>query len=336
MNIFRKILFLILPLLTALGLFSGCHRSEGYHSVGGLVWSTSYHIIYKGPAELEDSIKSVLDEVGHSLSVFEPESVVSLANSQKESEVDDHFVKIFMISQKVHRLSGGMFDPTIAPLIDAWGFGKGHQPTMDTLRIDSLMNLTGLDKCSLQEKRLIKEHPGLRFNFSAVAKGYGCDAVGEMFKRNGVRNYMVEIGGEVKTAGLSPQQRKWRIGVESPSNYTIKDSLPGRPPKPEFAEFVSISGEGVATSSNLRNIHNLNSQQTGHIISPKTGYPVKAEIESATVVAKSCAEADALATASIAMPLKEAEAMIQEANVGALLMTADTVIRINWEPYLTK
>ena len=171
------------------------------------------------------------------------------------------------------------------------GFGKGHKPTADTLRIDSLLALTGVGHTYIKDDVIHKDNRSISFNFSAIAKGYGCDATAEMLKRNGVENFLVEIGGEIRCSGVNSKGRKWNISIDRP----LKD-LHGT--RHASQEVITVSGCGVATSGNYRNFHNgTDGHSFGHTIDPFTGRPAKTDILSATVVAPTATEADAYATA---------------------------------------
>ena len=313
-------------ILAGILFLTTCGKKEGYHSVRGGVWSTSYHITFRGPAQLEDSIEAVLKDVGRSLSPFDSLSLVSKVNRQKETDIDIHFKKVYDISKKINELSGGAFDPTLAPLIRTWGFGQGHTPTADTLRLDSIARFIGLSKTRMEGNRLIKENKNVEFNFSAVAKGYGCDAIGAMFRRNSVKDYLIEIGGEVLASGKSPRQSEWRVGIESPDNYTGAGT--GRM---EYLDFITLKNEGIATSSNLRNSQVVNGRRRGHIMSVNMMAPVETDVLSATVIAKSCGTADALATAAIVCGAQQGCELLRRAKARGMLVTADSIIYIDWK-----
>lgn len=311
----------LLVALLSLTFAYGCNR-ERYNSVDGVVWNTTYHIVYEGVPELKDSVLHVLDSVGASLNFFSRSSALSKINAASDSTpVDIHFRRVYAMSQKINRASDGMFDPTLTPLINAWGFGKGHTPTADTLRIDSLLLATGLNRTSLHGNVLVKQHPDITFNFSAVAKGYGCDCVAAMLRRNGVKNFLVEIGGEIVTAGVNPELSLWNISIDSPlmdSVNAIHDSH----------AIISITNKGMATSGNYRNFHSSKNKGAyfGHTISPRTGRPVKTDILSATIVAPNAMEADAVATACMAIGSVEAMEMCRNLGVDAYLILSDTVV----------
>ncbi|MCH5227184.1 MAG: FAD:protein FMN transferase [Muribaculaceae bacterium] len=282
-----------------------------------MIWNTLYHITYKGDPNLKDSILPVLNEVGASLSVFDPHSLVSALNKGREVEADIHLIKVFDASIDINRLSKGKFDPTVSPLVDAWGFGSGHTPSSDTLAIDSIMDFIGITKTYRKGNIIYKEDERTKFNFSAIAKGYGCDAVGEMFRRNGVKDYMVEIGGELALSGHSPSGSNWRIAVDAPQE--------GNNPGEETVLILSLTDMGIATSGNYRNFREDGGIKTAHTISPETGRPILSEILSATVLAPTCMEADALATACMAGNAEEAKSLIKESHTESMLIFADSI-----------
>lgn len=199
MNKTVKFAFVLLTMFIITGL-SSCGKSE-YRGDEGVVWHTSYHITYKADRNMSDSILAVLNRVGDSMNVFDPASLASRVNAADSIAVNSDYIRVYDMSVKVNALSEGAFDPTLGPLITAWGFGKGHQATADTLRIDSLLSIVGIGRTHISDGILYKEDRRIEFNFSAVAKGYGCDRVGEMLGASGVGDYLVEIGGEIACAG---------------------------------------------------------------------------------------------------------------------------------------
>ena len=299
------------------GLVSSCSKSGGYVKSEGMIWNTVYHITYKGDTDLQDSIFYIFDKVGKSLSVFDKNSLVTQLNTSDKIIADEFLIAVYDRSKEINEKSGGYFDPTVSPLIDAWGFGKGHTVTKDTLAIDSILNFIGIQKTHRTGEWIVKEDVRTKFNFSAIAKGYGCDAVGAMFKRNGVENFMVEIGGELSLSGKSPKGKKWNIAIDAP--------VEGKNPGEETSMVLSLTDVGVATSGNYRNFREEGGVKTAHTISPLTGRPVIGEILSATVVAPDCMEADGIATACMAGSVKDAKALLENAGVEALLIMPDTL-----------
>lgn len=298
-------------------------RHTDYRREEGIVWNTTYHITYQGEAVLRDSVLRVLDEVGRCFNVFDTTSLVSRVNTSDSLEVSPIFIKVYRLSEKICDASGGLFDPTLSPLISAWGFGPGHEFTPDTAAVDSVLEFVGLHKTRLNRNYIIKEDSRTQFNFSAAAKGFACDMVGEMFHRNGVLNYLVEIGGEIAASGKSPSGGKWKISIDTPTvnpDKVTHDSF----------EVVQFTDAGMATSGNYRNIKHTENGNVAHTISAVTGRPVQTDVISATVLAPTCAEADAAATACMASGSKAAIQMLNKLNLqGFLILSDSTVVATN-------
>lgn len=306
-----------LSILIAL-MTTACDSQKPFRTVQGMVWNTMYHITYASNVSLDDSIQAVMKQVDNSLSVFNDSSLVSLINRTDSIPVDSLFKRVFLESQAINRISSGAFDPTVGPLIELWGFGKNkkvdHTPSQQ--EIDSVMESVGIDRCAIEEGRIIKKSPSTKFNFSAIAKGYGCDLIGDMMRRNGVKNYMIEIGGEIALSGKSPHGGSWRIMVDAPIQNN--DSVVH-----EQMAIIEVDSCGIATSGNYRNYHVIDGTAMGHSIDPFNGRPAITTILSATVIAPQCLTADALATACMIMPLDSAMAMIEKTpGAAALFVTA--------------
>lgn len=298
-------------------LLSGCARKADYRSADGVVWNTTYHIVWSGPQSLTDSILHTLDEVGSVLSVFDENSQVSRVNADSAVRVSPMFVEVYETSVRINEETGGKFDPTLAPLIQAWGFGKGHECSSDTARIGELLMRVGIKRTHLEGDTLVKERRDISFNFSAIAKGYGCDAVARMFDRNGVSDYLVEIGGEIRAAGVSPRDASWRVSIDKPSIQ------PGAPVH-DSQSVIEITDCGVATSGNYRNFHSQNGSRFGHTIDPTTGRPVATDVISATVVAPTAMEADAYATACMVLGSQASMKLAGERNLAVMLILNDS------------
>lgn len=312
-----KALSLIFILAIAAGIITGCDGMASYRKCEGAVWATSYHITYRSDRNLDDSIMSVMRMVENSLSPFSDSSLVSRINRGETDVADSLFCRVFLVSQDINRRSGGVFDPTVAPLVNLWGFGyrnNGGEPT--AAQIDSARALVGIQQCHLNGNRVVKRGVLTEFDFSAITKGYGCDIIGEMLQRNGCSDFLIEIGGEVVASGSNLQGEKWRIMVDAPveSDTAVVHSR---------LAVIAVTDCGVATSGNYRNYRNTGSGKVWHTISPLTGYPARSETLSATVVAKDAMTADALATACMAMPVDSALAMIKTMpGTEALIVTA--------------
>jgi len=314
---FIYILLLVGLLSVAASSCDGVKR-ERHHD--GAVWNTTFHITYIGGDDLSDSVSSILADVEKSLSMFDKTSLVSRVNASPSGTVtaDTLLKRIIGVSRRINLISGGAFDPTVAPLVDIWGFGtSGPLPEPpSSSRLDSVLALVGMADCYVDptDGRVVKKHDATRFDFSAIAKGMACDLIGEMFTRNGCDDYMVEIGGEVFTRGLNPRRHPWRIMIDAPVE---SDSL-------EIHECMAViepGDAGVATSGNYRNYRDTDNGRIGHTINPLSGIPARSSMLSATVVAPSCMIADAMATACMAMePLTAAAMMDGQHGIGAMLV----------------
>ena len=298
---------LIIPLISAFFfVFTSCHRE--FYQNSGYTWGTTYRIVYSSDRNLGDSITSVLALVDSTLSVFHPGSEINRLNAGSDEIVSLHVRRVFGCARHVNALSGGAFDPTVGPLVDLWGFGPGKQHNNPSPEeISRALRAVGIDSCSIgQNGRMCRKSPDTRFNFSALAKGYGVDLVAGMLRRNGVEDYMVEIGGEIALAGHSPRGTAWRIQVDAPVRTDNPDSLH------TCMEVLELGPEPIAlaTSGNYRNYRTVGDTVVGHTIDPRTGYPARAGARSVTVMARDCMTADALATAAMAMCPDSAEVML--------------------------
>lgn len=312
-------LFIILFLIATSCSNGRKEKTETYNFSEGMIWNTTYHLTYQGPAALEDSARRELERVGKSLNVFDTTSLVSRVNREDSVKVNDDFIKVYVMSRRVNSISDGKFDPTLGPLITAWGFGPGHKATADTARIDSILLHCGIEKTRLSHDALVKDDPRISFNFSAIAKGYGCDCVAEMFRRNGVTNFLVEIGGEIMTSGKSPSGGDWKVSVDRPIFAASADSR-------ESQEVIAFTDKGMATSGNYRNFHKDGDKVYGHTISATTGRPVATDVISATVVAPSAMQADALATAFMAAGSAASQEMNRKLRLPVMLVLSDSTV----------
>ena len=305
-----------------------CGNSNSWQKEQGMIWNTVWHVTYKGPSGAMAVAMDSLKSVESSVSAFDDSSLIAQINRSEKGPVDGHLINVYEMSRKINRMSGGLFDPTLSPLIKAWGFGKGHTPTADTARIETILTYVGIDKTRIENDTLYKSSPEMAFNFSAIAKGYGVDVAASTLMDQGCTDLMMEIGGEVVCRGLNPEGRKWRIMIETPDEEYLKEVFKYEK-EPSFSDqlIVELSDEALATSGNYRNYHSQSGQTFGHTISAVTGRPVKTDILSASVIAPSCMEADALATACMAMGSEAAMEMLDDAGLaGAFILYSGEVI----------
>lgn len=314
---------IFIGVIMAVGLLSaGCggHRQGPvYTTIEGSVWHTTMRITYSDERNLEDSVVAVASRVEASLSPFMAESRISLINRNENMTADGYIATVLAESQRVNRLSGGAFDPTVAPLVNLWGFGyeKGvDEPSQ--AEIDSCLQLVGIGECRIDAGHMVKKSVGTQFNFSAITKGFGIDRIADMLRGEGVDNYMVEIGGEIALRGVNARGEMWHIQIDAPSSGAAGH---------ERLWVIALTDCCVATSGNYRNYRDTEHGRVGHTISPLTGLPVMGEVVSATVIAPTTMTADALATSLMAMDAASGMAMIEgEPGVEALLVVDDGAI----------
>lgn len=310
-----KRIALILPLISALFLISAS-CSDKYFTNDGCTWGTTYHIVYRSHVNLADSVEAVMSHIDGSLSLFNPESALSAVNCGLTDSVDADFVRVFACAARVHALSGGMFDPTVAPVADLWGFGPaGDVLAPDSAALASALKRVGLGSCRVENGMIVRADSLTSFDFSALAKGYGVDCIAEMLERNGCADYMVEVGGEIVAAGRNPSGKAWRIQIDAPvaevhSRFDVVELGPAR--------------MALASSGNYRNFRvDSLGVRYGHTISPLDGRPVRTATLAATVSAADCMTADALATAAMCVAPDSALTMLAEAGARGLLILAD-------------
>lgn len=272
----------------------------------GAVFGTIYHTTYLSEKDLHEEIKAALAEVDSSLSMFNKESTLSKVNRNESMQSDSMLNVVFALAQKVSEATDGAFDVTVAPLVNAWGFGYKNGALPDSAQVDSLKALVGWKRVTIENGKVTKDDPRMVMDFSAIAKGFGCDVVANVMRRHGVKNFMVEIGGEVVVEGMNPSKRPWRVGVNKP----IEDSTCVNN---ELEDVLELTNVAMATSGNYRNYYvTEDGRKLAHTIDPKSGRPVQHSVLSATVLAPTCAEADAFATSFMVMGLERLKEVLKK------------------------
>ena len=292
-------------------------RSTPYQHDKGQVFGTFYHITYQNDTSLNNDILAELAKVDSALSMFNDKSIISRINRGEDVKTNEMFDTVFNLAENIADNTNGAFDITVAPLVNAWGFGfkTGNPPTKAA--IDSLRSIVGYKKVALRNNRITKTDPRVMLDCSAIAKGYGCDVVAHLLQRHGIENYMVEIGGEVVTHGISEKRLPWKIGVTKPTDDSLAVDK-------ELQTVLNVKNMAMATSGNYRNFYYKNGKKYAQTIDPKTGYPVQHHILSVTVLAKHCAEADAYATSFMVMGLDGAKKTLENhPELMAYLIYAD-------------
>lgn len=277
-------------------------KQAPYQTDQGLVFGTMYKITYQSDNNLKTEIEAELKKVDFSLSPFNKNSVITHINDNTNMIPDSLFMDVFNLSKQISKETQGAFDITVAPLVNAWGFGFKTSEFPDSSMIDSLRQLIGIDKVYFDGKQIIKKDPQIMLDCSSIAKGFGVDQVARLFERKGVKNYMIDIGGELVMKGENPSMETWRIGINKP----VDDSLAVNQ---ELQTVLEVSNVGLATSGNYRNFYYKDGKKYAHTIDPRTGYPIQHNILSATVIAADCATADAYATSFMVLGLDSAKAI---------------------------
>ncbi|MBO4673259.1 MAG: FAD:protein FMN transferase [Bacteroidaceae bacterium] len=269
----------------------------------GSVFGTFYHLTYQADKSLQAGVDATLQQVDMSLSPFNKESVISAINNNTNMETDAMFTEVFTLAQEVSAATDGAFDITVAPLVNLWGFGFKNMDNVSQEKVDSLLPYVGYTKVKLVEGKIVKQCPETMLDCSAIAKGYGVDAVGKYLESQGVKNYMVEIGGEVRVRGSNPKGALWHVGINKPDDDPTNLNN-------EIEEVLQITQRSMATSGNYRNFYEKDGKKYAHTIDPRTGYPVQHSILSSTVLAEDCATADAYATSFMVLGLDKAKAVL--------------------------
>lgn len=291
-----------LPFLVVLivGTVLILRKQAPYQTDQGIVFGTIYKITYQSEENLKDEIEAELKKVDNSLSPFNKASVITHINENTDLTADSLFTEVFLLAKQISQETHGAFDITVAPLVNAWGFGFKNAAQVDSIMIDSLNQFVGIDKVELIDGKVVKKDPRLMLDCSAIAKGYGVDCVARLLDSKGIRNYMIDIGGELVMKGENPKMETWSIGVNKP----IDDSLSVNQ---EIQAVLKLTNVGLATSGNYRNFYYKGGKKYAHTIDPRTGYPIQHNILSATVVAPDCATADAYATSFMVLGLDSAK-----------------------------
>ena len=286
----KKKLLWQLPFLTLLVvgtiLIVRQQQSIPYQHDKGFVFGTDYSVTYQCEKNLKQEIEAELQKVDGEFSMFNDTSTVARINRGEKVVESAMYREVYELAQTVNRETDGAFDITVAPLVNAWGFGFKNEQMPTRQQVDSLLKIRN------------------QYDFSAIAKGYGSDVVARLLRSHGVQNFMVEIGGEVVTQGISEKRLPWKIGVTKPTDDSL--SVSG-----ELQTVLNVTDIAMATSGNYRNFYYRDGKKYAHTIDPKTGYPVQHSLLSATVLAKNCAVADAYATSFMVMGMERAKTVLE-------------------------
>jgi thiamine biosynthesis lipoprotein len=293
--------------LFAIGIAAGCARTGEIEQFDGNTWGTTYHVTYVSAGDdsrrTAHAAQELLTDINQSLSLFIDTSVISRVNASMDTTewqpVDVHFAKVFRAARLAYDDTGGALNPAVGPLVNAWGFGPdGPTALPDDTTIKSLRALASFDAFDLRESppAVRKRLAGAQLDFNAIAEGYAVDAIGAMLEQAGIKNYVIELSGEVRARGKRPDGSPWRVGIEKPS---VKGS------DREIQTVVSLNNAGLATSGNYRKRRTQDGKTVAHIVNPRTGYPALNSLMSVSVLAADAMTANSYSTAFVVMGLDE-------------------------------
>jgi len=312
-----------LSILTLLVFFiTGCKqpKKSEYIHIEGVAQGTTYHMTYESAdgKNYHSEIDSILRDFDKAVSVYIPKSVISRINNNESGvEVSAYFEDVFKRSQEISQLTDGAFDVTVAPLVEAWGFGMKKQQPLDSNQVDSLKSIIGYKRVRLQGKQLVKDDQRMALTFDAIAQGYSVDVISKYLESKGITTYLVEIGGEVFAKGVNAKGEQWKIGIDKPQDNSDETNR-------ELQAVVHLSGKALATSGSYRKFYVKNGIKYSHTIDPKTGYPVSHNLLSASVLAPDCMTADAIATAFMVFGLDKSIAFLKtHPNLEAFFIYSD-------------
>ena len=327
-SLVKSLRVLVVGLVVLLPALTGCGRNpesipaNQVAAFSGTVMGTEYHVTLILPDPEFDvhaasqAVENALNRVDQLMSTYKPESELSRFNSRRETTpfpISHETAEVIGIALQVSDMSGGAFDITVGPLVRAWGFGPDPYtgpPSDET--ITRLREHVGWQLLHLDGQTLTKTHPDVECDLSAIAKGYAVDRAAAALEVMKVTDYLVEVGGEVRTRGYNQDRGPWRIGIEAP--------IAG---ERRLQAVALLSGKSLASSGNYRNFHQIDKKRLGHTIDPRTGRPVENGPDAVSVAHDSCAWADALATALMAMPAENAWQKALEWNLAACVMTVN-------------
>lgn len=309
MKILNKIKFYRLLTLFLIPLIGSSCSDKGYTTLDGFALGTTYHITF-----LESSstnlkrvdthfLDSLFKIVNSSLSVYDPNSLISRVNRGERVLLDSHMEKVFLRAKEIYQLSDGAFDASASPLFNLWGFGFEKRDSITEAKIEAAIALTGMDKIELLDGYLNFAQEGMELNFNAIAKGYCCDYIAKELEQLGAKHYLVEIGGEIVSKGKNRKGRGWSVGIDTPIEGNI---VPGA----SLKDIIVLSSGALATSGNYRQFWREGEEVYSHTIDPKSGYPARNTLLSATVIAPDAMSADAYATWFMVVGLERAKEVI--------------------------
>jgi len=290
-----RLLYLIFLLLLS-GI--SCKEQVKFSSFNGFIQGTTYSVVFENsdkidPSDLKTKVEKILGDFDMSLSLYQDSSIISRINRNEDVVPGTFFIEAFTESKEISKITSGAFDITVGPLVEAWGFGPDAAKSFTEPIRDSLMDFIGMDKVEIRNGMVYKEDPRIKLDFNAIAQGYSVDILSSYLSSIGINRHLVEIGGEVRVCG-DKGGVLWRIGIDRPEDNNM---MPGE----DLQAIISLKDRSLATSGNYRKFYIEDGIKYSHTIDPKTGYPARNRLLSATIIADDCATADGIATACMVM-----------------------------------
>ena len=303
----RKLVWVASLLMLLAMTFASCAKQPQKMVLQGLVQGSYYAITYydEEGRNFQQEIDSIFHAVDMSVNLWVDSSVICKVNRNEEVALDQIFIENFEVAQRAAALSDGYFDPTISPLVSAWGFSakNPHLPPLTSHLIDSLKQLVDYRKVRIEDGKLIKENPAMKLDFNAIAQGYTTDLVGALLEAKGIKSYIVDVGGEIFARGTKPDGKPWVVGIEKPSADWDSERV--------VQQRVELEDKGIVTSGSYRKYVERDGKRYSHCIDPMTGYPVEHNLLSATVIAENATWADALASVCMVMGMERSLELIK-------------------------
>lgn len=308
----HKAIIRSLAAFTIIFCTTNCNQKQPpYSTIDGFAQGGTYHIVYQNPTDadhsaLPDSLSAWFHQLDKSLSGYDSTSLVAQINRGENPPLDSLFIECFNLSREVYEATGGAFDISGAPFFDIWGFGFREKVEITPQMIDSIRQFVGMDKLSISYDEaagaslLCKADPRMKVNFNAIAQGYSCDFIARKLEKMGITSYLIEIGGEIICKGLNSKGKEWSVAIDKPIDGNF---IPGN----EIQTIIELTDAGLVTSGNYRKFYIVDGEKYSHTINPTTGYPVKHNLLSATVIAPTAAMADAYATYLMVIGLEKAQ-----------------------------
>ena len=291
-------------IVAGLVLLASCDKQPQKIMLQGLVQGSYYAITYYDAEgrNFQKEIDSVFHAVDMSVNLWVDSSVINKVNRNEEVVLDQIFIDNFEMAQKAAEISGGYFDPTISPLVSAWGFSAKNGDSITPQLVDSLKQLVDYRKVHVEKGELVKEDPAMKLDFNAIAQGYTTDLVADVLESKGIESYIVDVGGEIYARGTKPDGKPWVVGIEKPAADWDSERV--------VQQRVELQDKGIVTSGSYRKYVERDGKRYSHCIDPMTGYPVEHNLLSATVIAENATWADALASVCMVMGMERSMEII--------------------------